>query len=143
LHTALKEILLSSIRLMGAEYGNIQLYDPNREVLLLTVMHGFDQAFYNTFRVVDRKDDTACGRAARIGKRVVIEDIRQDKHYAPYEEAALSAGYRSVQTTPLYDHEGNLLGTLSTHWRQPHLPSKQDLRTLDLYARQATNFITR
>lgn len=38
---------------------------------------------------------------------------------------------------------GEPLGMLSTHFRDPHRPSEQELRRLDLYARQATDFIER
>src|SRR5262245_51134002 len=143
LQTALEEILQSSIRLMRADFGKVQLYDAERKVLRLAALHGFDEKFVETLRVVDTEDDTACGRAVRTGKRVIIEDVEQDELYAPYRKAAAAAEYRSVQSTPLYDREGALLGALSTHWRAPHQPSEQDLRRLDLYARQAINFIIR
>src|SRR5258708_7332189 len=39
--------------------------------------------------------------------------------------------------------EGIPLGMLSTHFRSAHRPSEQDLRRLDLYARQAAGFIER
>jgi PAS domain S-box-containing protein len=142
LQTALEEILQSSIRLMRADFGDVQLYDAERKVLRLAALHGFDEKFVESFRVVDTEDDTACGRAIRTGKRVMIEYVEQDELFAPYREAA-AAEYRSVQSTPLYDRQGALLGVLSTHWRAPHQPSEQDLLTLDLYARQAINFIIR
>jgi PAS domain S-box-containing protein len=143
LHTALEEILQSSIRLMQADFGNIQLYDDDRKALWLVTVHGFGEPFVETFRVVSADDDTACGRAIRGGTRIVVEDVEQDELYAPYREVAAAAGYRGVQSTPLYDCEGALLGVLSTHWRAPHRPSEQDFLMLDLYARQAINFITR
>jgi PAS domain S-box-containing protein len=143
LHVALDEILQSSIRLMRADFGNVQLYDAERKVLRLAALHGFDERLVETFRVVGADDDTACGRALRGGTRAVIEDVERDELYAPYRKAAAAAGYRGVQSTPLYDREGALLGVLSTHWRAPHRPSEQDLLTLDLYARQAINFIIR
>jgi PAS domain S-box-containing protein len=143
LHVALDEILQSSIRLMRADFGNVQLYDAERQVLRLAALHGFDEPFVETFRVVGADDDTACGRALRGGTRAVIEDVERDELYAPYRKAAAAAGYRGVQSTPLYDRDGSLLGVLSTHWRAPHQPSEQDLLTLDLYARQAINFIIR
>jgi signal transduction histidine kinase/CheY-like chemotaxis protein len=143
LHAALEEILQSSVRLMRADFGNVQLYDAERKALRLAALHGFDKPFVETFLVVGADDDTACGRALRGGTRVVIEDVEQDELYAPYRKAAAAAGYRGVQSTPLYDRGGALLGVLSTHWRAPHKPSEQDLLTLDLYARQAINFIIR
>jgi PAS domain S-box-containing protein len=143
LQTALEEILQSSVRLMRADFGAVHLYDAERKVLQLAAAHGFDEPFVETFRVVGADDHAACGRAIRTGKRVMIEDVEQDELFAPYRETAAAAGYRGVQSTPFYDREGGLLGVLSTHWREPHRPSEQDLLTLDLYARQAINFIVR
>ncbi|HEY7181442.1 MAG TPA: PAS domain S-box protein, partial [Blastocatellia bacterium] len=143
LQSALEEILQSTIRLMRADFGNIQLYDADRKVLRLAAARGFDEPFVETFRVVGADDHTASGRALRDRTRVVIDDVERDDLYAPYREAAASAGYRSVQSTPLYGREGRLLGVLSTHWRAPHRPSEQELLTLDLYARQVIHFIIR
>jgi PAS domain S-box-containing protein len=142
LQTALEEILQSSIRLMRADFGDVQVYDAERKVLRLVALQGFDKRLVETFRNVGADDDTACGRAIRTGKRVIIEDLEQDELFAPYREAA-AVEYRSAQSTPLYDRDGALLGVLSTYWRAPHQPSEQDLLTLDLYARQAINFIIR
>src|SRR5262249_4547353 len=52
-------------------------------------------------------------------------------------------GIRSSQSTPLMARNGKLLGMISTHWRQPHQPAKQDLRLLDVLARQAADLIER
>lgn len=38
---------------------------------------------------------------------------------------------------------GNLLGMISTHWREPHQPSDRDLRLLDILARQAADLLER
>ena len=142
LQTALEEILQSSIRLMRADFGDVQVYDAERKVRRLVALQGFHKRLVETFRNVGADDDTACGRAIRTGKRVIIEDLEQDELFATYREAA-AVEYRSVQATPLFDRDGGLLGVLSTHWRAPHQPSEQDLLTLDLYARQAINFIIR
>lgn len=48
-----------------------------------------------------------------------------------------------MQSTPLFDGKGNLLGVLSTHFRRPHRPSAAQLLKLDLYARLIVDFIAR
>ncbi|MGZ8384198.1 MAG: PAS domain-containing sensor histidine kinase, partial [Nitrospira sp.] len=52
-------------------------------------------------------------------------------------------GYRAVQSTPLIARDGRPLGMLSTHWRSPHRSSELDLHRLELYLRQAADFIER
>jgi len=48
-----------------------------------------------------------------------------------------------VVSTPLIDRDGNVLGVLSTHFRSKHRPTDQELRRLELYLRQAGDFIER
>jgi GAF domain-containing protein len=50
---------------------------------------------------------------------------------------------RAVQSTPLVSRTGQLLGMISTHWREPHQPTERALRRLDVLARQAADLIER
>ncbi|MGZ8366492.1 MAG: PAS domain S-box protein, partial [Nitrospira sp.] len=69
--------------------------------------------------------------------------VELDVPYAPMREIARAAGYRAVQSTPLIARDGRPLGMLSTHWRSPHRSAELDLHRLDLYIRQAADFIER
>ena len=55
----------------------------------------------------------ACGRAAREGGRVIVEDVQTDPGFAPHSRIAASAGFRAVQSTPLFSRAGEVLGMLS------------------------------
>jgi two-component system CheB/CheR fusion protein len=143
LEAALQEVLAAAIQIAGATMGNIQLFDPERNTLEIAAQQGFDRAFLEEFRDVDQADETAWGRALRCGKRVIVEDVEAEPGYEPFRAAAAAAGYRGVQSTPLSSRDGSLLGILSTHYPQPYAPSERDLRLLDLYARQAADFIDR
>jgi signal transduction histidine kinase len=122
---------------------NIQLLDTERQVLNIAAHRGFQEEFLHFFRDVTAQDDSTYGRTLRSGQRTVIEDVETDEAFAPMRSVARAAGYRSVQLTPLIGRGGAPLGMLSTHWASPHRPDEQDLRRLDLYARQAENFIER
>ncbi len=50
---------------------------------------------------------------------------------------------RAVQSTPLVSRSGQLLGMISTHWREPHQPTQRALWRLDVLARQAADLIER
>lgn len=143
LNIALEEILDSSIRLLGADFGNVQLYNAKHKVLELVTARGFHPEFIETFKFVSSDDNTACGRAARSSERIIVEDVEQDALYEPYRQDAAKADYRAVQSTPLIDRQGRLLGMLSTHFRAPHRPTEDNLRLLDLYVRQTVDFIVR
>jgi PAS domain S-box-containing protein len=139
----LTEMLAAVIDLVGADKGNVQLLDRERRILAIEAQRGFDNDFLDFFREVSAVDDSACGRALRTGERIVIEDVEEDAAYTPYREIARTAGYRAVTSTPLIGIKGSPLGILSTHFRLPHRPSDAELRRLDLYARQAADFIER
>ena len=48
-----------------------------------------------------------------------------------------------MQSTPLLSRTGQMLGMISTHWREPHQPSERSLALLDVLARQAADLIER
>jgi C4-dicarboxylate-specific signal transduction histidine kinase len=75
--------------------------------------------------------------------RIVIEDIETDAPFVPHRHIALAAGFRAVQSTPLFSRGGEILGMISTHFKHPHRPSERELRLTDLYARQAAEMIER
>jgi PAS domain S-box-containing protein len=143
LREGLDEMLAATIELLGADMGNVQILDAERNVLTIAAQRGFERDFLDFFRKVSTRDDSACGRALRSGARMVIEDVEVDAPYAPLRPIARAAGYRAVQATPLIGRDGTPLGMLSTHFRSPHRPGEQDLRRLDLYVRQAADFIER
>ena len=108
-----------ALALLGAERGNVQLLDPATGSLTIAAQCGFRAEFLEYFAVVNDAR-SACGRAARGGIPVLITDVTTDPAFAPHREAAAAAGFRAVQSTPLIDATGTLLGVLSTHYREPH-----------------------
>lgn len=140
---ALGEVLDAAISITGATMGNVQLLEPESGVLSIAAQRGFSKEFLNHFRSVRIDDQSACGRALRSRERVIIEDVQQDPSFRPHRRVAADAGFRAVQSTPLVASNGHMLGMLSTHYAAAHRPSDRDLRILDLYARQAADFIER
>jgi GAF domain-containing protein len=52
------------------------------------------------------------------GVQTVIVDVQRDPMFAPHREIAAGSRFRAVQSTPLVDHNGRLLGVISTHYRR-------------------------
>jgi GAF domain-containing protein len=77
------------------------------------------------------------------GGRSIIEDVKSDPSFAPHRHIAASAGFRAVQSTPIFSRSDEVLGMISSHFRQPHRPSEHELRFIDLYANLAAEFIER
>lgn len=140
LQPLLQEALDTSIRLVGADFGNIQLYSQQTGALEIVAQHGFDQASLHYFSRVDA-GHAACGRAVQYGARVVIEDVEADADFAPHRAIAAASGFRAVQSAPLRNRAGELLGLFSTHFRQPHQFTEHELWLTDLYAGQAAEMI--
>ncbi|HYA18363.1 MAG TPA: GAF domain-containing sensor histidine kinase [Bryobacteraceae bacterium] len=143
LRTGLEQMLQAGIALLGADMGKIQLLNPARQILTIAAHRGFRPDFLEHFREVSAADNSACGRGLRTGKRIIIEDVNEDPKYEPHRAAAAAAGYRAVQSTPLFGRDGAPIGIFSTHFGKPHRPSELDLIRFDLYASQAGQFIER
>jgi GAF domain-containing protein len=143
LQPLLEEVLNATVALQDADFGNVQLCNPQTRLLELVAQRGFAPHVISRFKTAYEQSVTSCGRALQAGQRVIIEDVLTDPDYAPYREAAAAAGYRAQQTTPLFSRDGELLGMISTHFRRPHRPLERELRLTDLYARQAAELIER
>jgi len=142
LQEGLEVMLAAVIELLGADKGNVQLLEGSGKdgVLRIAAQRGFQPDFLEHFREVSADDDCACGRALRSGQRIIIEDVEAE---APLRAPARAADYRSVVTTPLIGGDGKPLGMLSAHFRSVHRPGERELRRLDLYTLQASDFIQR
>lgn len=118
----LRKILAAVIALLGADKGNIQLFDAERGILSIEVHQGFERAFLDTFKRVSTVDDTACGRALRLRRPIVIEDTETDLGYARFRAAARAAGYRAVVSSPIMATPVLPLGMISVHFASPISP---------------------
>ena len=143
LSSLLPRVLDGLMSLTGADHGNIQLLDPATGMLRLVTQAGFGPEFLDYFAVVGGEDGSVCGRAARQCAQTVISDVRADPDFAPHREIAATSGFRGVQSTPLIDYAGHLIGMVSTHYQRPHRPSDRDLRLIELYADFAGEAVSR
>jgi signal transduction histidine kinase len=72
---------------------------------------------------------------------LIIEDVGADDICSPDREPARVAGYRAIFSAPLKSRGGELLGTITTCFREPHRPTEREVRTAELFARQAADFV--
>lgn len=139
----LEEMLDAVITLLSADMGNFQMMDPVRRRLMMAAHRGFNSGYLDLFAEVKGDETSACARVLRSGERVIIEDVETDELYAPYRPMAREIGYRTVVATPLVGRDGTTLGVLSAHFREPRSFDEQELRRLDLFIRQAVDFVER
>jgi PAS domain S-box-containing protein len=143
LRDGLDEMLAAVVELLGADKGVVQLFNHKHAVLEIAAQRGFEQDFLEFFGRVSEDQDSASARALRSKERVVIGDIEADARYASFRDAARAAGYRAIISSPLIGKSGAVLGIISMHFREVYRPTTQGLRRLDLYMRQASDFIQR
>lgn len=137
--SAISTILDDARALNGAEFGNLQICVGDR--LLIVDQHGFTRPFLDTFREVTPHESTACGRALKSGKTVLIDDVELDEEFAPYRSLARTAGFRSVVTTPLLTSGAHIIGAVSTHFARVHQPTALEIGAFEQYCLGASNYL--
>ncbi|GAB2600616.1 hypothetical protein GCM10027034_37240 [Ramlibacter solisilvae] len=143
LNGALDDLLATAIDACGAQFGNVQLFNPQLRGLEIVAHRGFRQPYLDHFRVVRVDDGSATARVLKSGEQLVIEDVQLDAEFTPHRDIASQSGYRGVVSTPLKTYDGSILGILTTHFRQPHRVSGPELQLLELYARYAAALVVR
>jgi PAS domain S-box-containing protein len=143
LNDALEDLLDCAIAACGASFGNVQLFNSQLQALEIAVHRGFLQPFLDHFRAVRIDEGSACAQVLQSGEQVMIEDVQLDVEFAPHRAVAAEAGYRAVLSTPLKAHNGNVVGMLSTHFREPHSVPKPVRQLLEIFASHAADVVTR
>jgi len=140
-----QQILDAAVTVMHSEMASMQMFHPERNELELLAYKGFhpdSAAFWKWVRV---DSGSTCGAALRTGERVIVEDVETCEFMAGTADldAYRKSGIRAVQSTPLVSRSGRVLGMISNHWREPHLPSERDWRLFGILTRQAADLIER
>ncbi len=85
----------------------------------------------------------SCGTAAYRKEAVFVEDIATDPLWVNYKAAAIPHGLRASWSTPIFDTQGQLLGTFAMYYRQPGLPKSEHLKLINTATHIAAIAITR
>ena len=145
LQVILEKIIDAALLFTNADMGNIQLRDPESGKLKMRVHRGFQKDWLDYWDIVDENRGT-CGAVLRKGERVIVEDVRKSPLFSGLPatlEVQLKAGVLAVQSTPIMNRQGKLLGVISTHYKTPRRPDDHALRFLDLLAQQTAEIVQR
>lgn len=137
----LSQLLSAAIVLDDAAFGNVQVYNCKLGGLEILVHQGCKPDFLEQFRFVGRNDTSVCARAYRRASRIAIPDLKNDPFYDKYYPSAQAAGFRSVQSTPIINSQGCVIGMLSTHFPRIHYLSKRAQLALDVHAAAAARLL--
>ena len=125
LRYTLDTLLNTALRKHGTDLGNIQLIDSKTGSLAIVAQRGVGVDFLEHFAAVSAEDESACGRAMRTQNTIVIPDVTIEPSFMVHRSIALAVGVRAVQSEPLINRNGALLGVISTHFRSLRQPDAQ------------------
>jgi PAS domain S-box-containing protein len=138
-------VLEAAADLTSADMASLQAFSSDRGELRLLAHRGFHPESAAFWEIVSVNSASSCGLAMSSGARTIVPDIEACEAMADTADldAYRRSGIRAVQSTPLISRSGQLLGMISTHWRNPHQPTEFSLRPFDVLARQAADLIER
>ena len=136
------EVVTSMLELQKADMGTLQLLDAESGTLELLAHHGFERDVPEKLTDIS-STSPIWDESLRRGDSVVVADVLADAAFEPHWAVAASAGFRAMQLTPLTNQNKELMGVVSTHFRQQRQPSERDARSARLYAEQAAQTIER
>jgi len=76
----------------------------------------------------------SCGTAAALKQTVVVEDIAHDPLWSDYAALAQEHGLRACWSTPIFDGEGEVVGTFALYYGLPRRPSERELEVVEMAA---------
>jgi PAS domain S-box-containing protein len=143
-----EKIVDAAVAIMHSDYASMQLLDAKVGTtgeLILLAFRGFSAQAAQFWQRVPAESGSTCAAALRTSKRVVVPDVEECEFMAGTDDLATyrETGIRAVQSTPLLSRSGQIVGMISTHWRQAHTPTERELRMFDVLARQAADLIER
>ncbi len=135
----------AAIELHGAEFGHIQLYDPDRRSLRIAAHRGFGAAALSRFELAGADAQAPFFHVLDMGAPLAIKDMVEDSsvnakagalNFAPYRALAIDLGFRAMQAVPLPLPDGAPTGVLTTCCREPSALSARVMRITERLARQ-------
>lgn len=140
----LDQIMEAAMVITGAHLGNIRILEEDTREFILLVQKGFEQSITGEYeKIIIDPDFYPCYRVMPES-RVILHDIRDIRIIdTPIMHFLLAEGVRTAQNTLLFSRSGKMVGTLSTFHRSLHQYQKQELRLLDMLARQTADITLR
>lgn len=136
----LEEALRTAAEIDKTNMGILSIYRPDRNHVHLGSSLGFDAEYLKSLET-SASSCSASGMCFQQRRRVVVEDVVADPAFAAFQNVARRGGFRSAHSTPLVTRSGNIVGVLTTYSRQPYRPTERAMRLIDVYARQAADYI--
>jgi len=72
----------------------------------------------------------SCGTAAALRQRIIVENVFENPHWAPYHDLARQGGFAACWSDPIIGPDGMLLGTFAAYHQSPARPPEESLDLL-------------
>jgi diguanylate cyclase (GGDEF)-like protein/PAS domain S-box-containing protein len=79
----------------------------------------------------------SCGHAAASGELVIAEDLQKHPNWQDYRELTRAADLQACWSLPFKDDSGQVLGTFGIYYREPNLPTDEDIALVTEFTRLA------
>ena len=132
LHEVLDRLMLSLEKQLPGALCSVLLLDEDG----VHLRHGSAPSLPETYNsAVDGaaigKIAGSCGTAAYTKRQVIVQDIATDPLWVDYRELALRHGLHACWSTPILDHEEEILGTFAIYYRETRRPAPAELETIE------------
>jgi hypothetical protein len=127
----------SAVAHFGADFGTVQLYDPERRSLRIVAQRNCPARFMAYFESVGNAT-TSCGTALKRRQRVVVGDVATDPLFAGKDatRVLMDCGIRAMHSTPLFCRPARLRGMLTLHYRDARRPPDAQFAFADVLGRR-------
>ena len=85
----------------------------------------------------------SCGTAAYLRQPVFVSDIVSDPKWAQFSDSVLQSGLRAAWSSPIMSHDGKVLGTFCSYYREVRHPEPGEIQLIDSASRIAAIAIER
>lgn len=140
--TVLHELIEAVLSAIGAAKGILWLWSEDNARMRVAASVGLSKGFLKLCENL-ATDRGPCGRAGTQQCRVIVEDVKAEPLLDGLEAIVRAGGFAACHSVPLLTHDGEMVGVLTAHFAQRHVPDERETRLMDLYARMAADLIAR
>jgi diguanylate cyclase (GGDEF)-like protein/PAS domain S-box-containing protein len=72
----------------------------------------------------------SCGTAAFLRRPVIVTDISTDSRWTDYKEIALASGLQACWSSPVFDHQKQVIATFAMYYAEPSSPTETDIKII-------------
>jgi GAF domain-containing protein len=116
-----------------ADGATLYLLDASKRFLEPFVVYNLPQSYINGIGKVE-VGTQCCGRAVAFKKPWIVTDMYTDPLFRDGLKGALQSDIRAGFSVPVIDPNGEAVGSLACHYKQPRTPSDYEIERNTIFA---------